>query len=157
MTFTQALGIAGLCLTAGSIVFAGWQFRQSRLTSQSEFLFKIVTWYLDDVQVREFFYKLDYNMWVFDARTFPGSPEEPLVDKTLLVFDLLGDLVEKKRIQGVPEILAFRSSRVLHNPQIAKYLQWLDEDYAAMGHRDPAFARARRLADRVRAEKMRDA
>jgi len=55
------LTIVGLVITFSSVIYAARELRQSRRTSQSEFLFNIMTWYLNDVPLKSFFYKLDYN------------------------------------------------------------------------------------------------
>jgi len=147
---TSVLTIIGLLLTFASVTFAARELRQSRQTSQSEFLFNILTWYLNDPGLREFFYKLDYNRWKFDKNTFSGSEEEPHLDKMLYVFDLLERLIESKQISPNDlNIVSFEASRVLRNAQVERYLSWLDEAFREVGQLGPAYAAARRLGNRL--------
>jgi hypothetical protein len=151
LSLANALTLVGIFLTFASVAFAGRQLRRSLHTSQADFLFKIITWYLDDPALRAFFYKLDYNQWKFDQRTFSGSDEEPLIDKMLYVFDLLERLIQSKQIsQADLSILTFEASRVLHNPQVERYLTWLDDEYRQVGRPTPAYAGARAFAERLR-------
>jgi len=140
----------GILLTLASVTFAGRQLQRSRQANQAQFLFNITTWYLSDDALREFFYKLDYNAWKFDERTFPGSEDEPKLDKMLFVFDLLERLIESKHMSlNDLRILAFEASQVLHNPEVERYLTWLDKEYRLVGQPTPAYAGARRLAKRL--------
>lgn len=147
MSVANILTLIGILLTFASVTFAGRQLQRSRRTNQAEFLFRITTWYLDDPVLRDFFYKLDYNIWKFDAMTFPGSEDEPKIDKMLFVFDLLERLVTSGHISlGDMRILSFETTRVLRNPEVERYLTWLDSEYRMEGHPTPAYAGARNLA-----------
>lgn len=154
---SNLLTIMSLLLTAASVAYAGRELRQSRRTSQSEFLFNIMTWYLNDPDLRSFFYRLDYNSWRFDENTVSGSDEEPQLDKILFVFDLLGHLVDASNIsQENLATIRFEASRVLHNPEVERYLSWLDKEYRQVGQPGPAYAAARRLGERLRTSGIAD-
>jgi hypothetical protein len=67
-----------------------------------------------DQALRNFFYELDYNTWKFNEKKFPGSKDEPILDKMLFVFDLLGRFAASGNIAlGDLSIIAFDASRVL--------------------------------------------
>jgi hypothetical protein len=150
LSTANILTLIGIFLTFASVTFAGSELRRSRHTSQSGFLFNISTWYLDDPALRQFFYKLDYNTWKFDEKKFSGSAEEPPLDKMLFVFDLLEHLIESRQMSpAYLQMFAFEASRVLHNPEVKKYLTWLDKEYSQVGVPGPAYALARKLGDRL--------
>jgi hypothetical protein len=150
LSIANILTLIGIFLTFASVTFAGSELRRSRHASQSGFLFNISTWYLDDPALRQFFYKLDYNTWKFDEEKFSGSADEPLLDKMLYVFDLLEHLIESKQMSPDDlQMFAFEASRVLHNPEVKKYLSWLDAEYRLVGQPGPAYAAARKLANRI--------
>ncbi|SEF23559.1 hypothetical protein SAMN05421837_102247 [Amycolatopsis pretoriensis] len=78
------------------------------------------------------------------------SEDEPAIDHLLFVYDLIGYYTETGVIEeGELPIIRFEASRVLHNKQMVKYLTWLDSEYAAVGITGPAYAHARKLAERV--------
>lgn len=164
--WTSLLTIVGLLLTFASVTFAARELRQSRRSNQAEFLFNIMTWYLNDSALRDFFYKLDYNIWKFDASKLtddnesasPSGPNEwASLDKMLFVFDLLGNLVEENHVSSRNlSIISFEASRVLHNPEIERYLVWLDNEYLLVGQPGPAYAAARRLGERFRTTGIAD-
>jgi hypothetical protein len=150
LSTANILTLVGILLTFASVTFAARQLQRSRRTNQAQFLFNITTWFLNDSDLRDIFYKLDYNMWEFDEKTFPGSEDEPKIDKMLFVFDLLEHLIESEHISVDDlRILAFEASRVLHNPEVKRYLNWLDSEYRLVGRPTPAYARARKLAERL--------
>jgi hypothetical protein len=45
------------------------------------------------------------------------------------------------------DVLAFQASRVLRNPEVVKYLNWLDGEYEREGRPTPAHADARFLVE----------
>lgn len=152
MSTANILTLIGIFLTFASVTFAGRQLQRTRRTNQAQFLFNITTWFLNDSDLRDIFYKLDYNEWQFDKNTFSGSEDEPKIDKMLFVFDLLEHLIESEHISpGDLRILSFEASRVLHNPEVERYLTWLDTEYRLVGRPTPAYAGARKLAARLRA------
>lgn len=90
------------------------------------------------------------QQWRFDARDFPMSADEPAIDHLLFVYDLIGYYAETGVIEeGELPIIRFEASRVLHNKEMVKYLTWLDDEYAGAGVTGPAYAHARKLAERV--------
>jgi hypothetical protein len=150
VSVANILTITGILLTFASVTFAAVELRRSRRNSQAEFLFNIITWYLGDQALRNFFYKLDYNTWKFDEKKFPGSRDEPNLDKMLFVFDLLERFVASENIAlSDLSMIAFEASRVVHNPEVERYLTWLDEEYRQAGYPTPAYEGARRLARRL--------
>ena len=126
------------------------QLSETARTNRARFLFDLLKWYLDDKNLREMFYRLDYGEWTFDARTFPMSDDEPAIDHLLYVYDLIGYYAETGVIEdGELPIIRFEANQVLRNAEMVKYLTWLDSEYASVGVTGPAYAHARRLAGRV--------
>jgi hypothetical protein len=146
----EAGTVVGLAAAAVSVVFTGFQIRRSRLATQSQFLFQIMAWYLDNRNLRDIFYRLDYHQWRFDPATFSGSDDEPAIDHMLFVFELVERLIRSGTLNPTElEIFSFEASRVLHNAEIQKYLDWLDDEYRSVGRPAPAFPLARALANRI--------
>jgi hypothetical protein len=126
------------------------QLNETARTNRARFLFDILKWYLDNKTLRTMVYRLDYGEWEFDARTFPLSEDEPAIDHLLYVYDLIGYYAETGVIEeGELPIIRFEASRVLHNKEMIRYLAWLDNEFAAVGVAGPAYARARKLAEKV--------
>ncbi|WP_369265218.1 hypothetical protein [Streptomyces sp. R35] len=157
MPIGEALTLLGLLLTFLSVGFTGRQLQRSRQTTQAEFLFNITTWFLDDQSVRELYYKLDYATWTFDENAFTGSIDEPHLDKLLYILNLVDQLAESGQInKSGLRILEFEASRVLHNPEVQKYFEWLDKEYRRVGRPGPAYSGARRWSERLRTSGIAD-
>lgn len=128
------LTIIALILTTTALFFTGYQVRQGRLGSRHQFLFATIDRYFRDADARAFYYRLDYTeqdfSWKFDPDSFPGSPEEAHSDYLLHNFSLLEKML-KARVLEPPDVklLGFEALRVLENPEVLKYLEWLDRDY----------------------------
>lgn len=146
----EVVGFAALLVAAVAAVVALWQLRTMRRVNRARFLFDILKWYLDDNELRTMFYALDYHQWHFRPSDFVLSEEEPSIDKLLFVFEIVEHFIEIGVLKAdeVP-ILRFEASRVLHNKEMVKYLDWLDLEYRKSGVRTPAYQKARAFGERV--------
>jgi hypothetical protein len=80
------------------------------------------------------YYRIDYNKFQFDIDKFPLSDDEPHVDRLIYFFDAVGWLVKMKALtMDEVSLLAYQAQRVLKNPEVSAYLDWLDEEYAKGG------------------------
>jgi hypothetical protein len=140
----------GFTVTSVTALLAFRQFRMAAVTNRARFLLDIMRWHYDDQDLRSLFYRLDYHKWKFDAQSFPLSEDEPAIDHMLILYVIIGHFVRLGvlRKEEIP-IIRFDASRVLRNPEIIKYLAWLDGQYKSVGVRTPAFECARDLASRI--------
>jgi hypothetical protein len=150
ISFSDVFVVLGFTLTSITAILAFRQFRMATVTNRARFLLDIMRWYYDNQDLRDLFYRLDYNKWEFDAGTFPLSEDEPAIDHMLFLYEMIGHFMRLGvlKAEEIP-IIRFEASRVLGNPQIVKYLTWLDSEYESVGVRTPAFERARDLANRI--------
>lgn len=140
-----------LLVAAGSLIFAGYQVLQNHRASRHQFLFNTIDRYFRDPETRSFYYELDYHRWKFDPRTLPMSREEPHLDHLIYTFDLIEQMVQKQVLkESEIAILGFQALRVIDNPEVQKYLAWLDDEYRMVGRPVPAHSGARKLAERFR-------
>jgi hypothetical protein len=93
-----------------------------------------------------FFYRLDYGQFLFDPTTFCGSADELMLDHLVYTFDVIGRVVRMGALTtSEAQVFAFQASRVLRNPEVDKYLAWLDNEYAREGRPTSAHGDARYL------------
>ena len=112
-----------------------------------------------DSAARSFYYRVDYQeqpfSWKFDADTFPGSAEEASIDYLLHTYSLMEQLIREKVILPRDiKVLGFEAIRVMKNPEVIRYLEWLDKDYdEILGSNVQSYSDARALCKRFRALK----
>lgn len=167
----------GFIVTIVSLWFAGRQLQQARLeqientrVQRANFLLEIMRRYFDDTDLLKFYYMLDYHDFHLDFEEVEGSGQYPTqvryesgrpephdffrsqeelwLDNLIYQFDLIGHMVRMGVI--TPEevsVIAFRASRVLENPSVRRYLDWLDREYSRLGRPTPAHADARYLVE----------
>lgn len=147
---SNIIAIIAILLAVTTASFAYRQLSETARTNRARFLFDILKWYLDDKGLRNMFYRLDYGIWKFDVSTFPLSDDEPAIDHLLYVYDVIGYYIEIGALnkEELP-IIRFEANQVLHNPEIVKYLTWLDSEYEKVGVVAPAYANARKLAGKI--------
>jgi len=141
------LTLVGFVFAVVSLIFAGVQLRRNTAIQRAQFLLDITDRYFRDSDVRRFFYKLDYRQFKLDFKHFIGSDEERWLDSLLYTFDIIGRMVKMKVVtREEVDVIAFQASRVLRNPEVQKYLQWLDGEYQREGRTERAHDDARFLA-----------
>jgi len=145
-TFGDILTLAGFIFTIASLILAAREVRRNTTAQRTQFLLDFTERYFADNDVRKFFYKIDYNKFKFDVKELVGSDEERWLDSLLYTFDLIGRMVRTGAVTlDEVSIIAFQASRVLGNPEVEKYLDWLDKEHAHEGRRVPAHSDARYL------------
>lgn len=151
LSIADTLALIGVAVTAIGVVAALIQIRANARTEKARFLLDIVEQFFADEQSRAIFHKLDYDEWRFDPSVFQDSDADRLIDQALYTLDIVGHMVRRGTL-GMEEVrvLAFRVGRVLENPQVLKYLAWLDQEYQRMGMRVKAHADARFLGTRIK-------
>jgi len=145
ITIGDILTAIGIIVATIGLVFAGLQLRQNTLVQRAQFLLNITERYFADSDVRSLYYKLDSYEFVLNLDSFIGSTEERLLDQLLYNFDIIGRMVKMGAVTiSEVQILAYQASRVLNNPEVQKYLEWLDATYYREGipslpHKDAKF------------------
>jgi hypothetical protein len=139
--------LAGFIFTIVSVTFAALELRRNRKVDGERFLFDVTERYFRDPEVRKFFYRLDYNDWTFDQERFALSDEERWLDALLYDLDLMGHLYDAGLLsKEKAQMIRFQASRVIRNPEVQKYLAWLDGQYHGAGVSGGSHAKARLLA-----------
>lgn len=150
ISIVDILTLVGLLLTVLGLAFAGYEIRRSVLVQRAQFIMSITEQYFGDEDVRKFYYRLDYNEFVLDFGAFIGSDEERWLDSLLYTFDTVGRMVKMGAVSIKDvDLIAFQASRVLRNPEVKKYLDWLDGEYANEDSRLPAHSDARYLIKKL--------
>jgi hypothetical protein len=127
------------------------QLAETAVTNRARFLFDLMRWYLDNAELQRMFQRLDYRDWKFDEKTFSMSDDERWIDYILFAFDVFGHLIELGVLRDDElSVIEFDTIRVLENPEIIRYLKWLDDEFKSVGLGRSAFWRARKLAERIR-------
>lgn len=142
------LTIVGFIFTIISLVFAGVQLRRNTSVQRAQFLLDITERYFRDSEIRKFFYDLDYRNFTLDFQKFIGSDEERWLDSLLYTFDVIGQMVKTGVVtREEVDVIGFQASRVLRNPEVQKYLEWLDGEHKREGRTERAHDDARFLAE----------
>lgn len=158
------LTFVGLLVAAGSLYFAGHQVQAARRQveearrqveetlrgQRAQHLLAIYGLYFGHEKTRRFFYQLDWGKWRFDPQRIANAEEEPWLDSLLYNLDVIGRMV---RIGALhledTKLIAFQAARVVGNEEVARYLEWLEGDYARH-HLPPPHQDARFLADQFK-------
>lgn len=137
----DVLTLLGLALTLISLLFATRGIRQNTLAQRSRFLLDLTERYFADTDVRRFFYKVDYEEFKYDEDAFPGSDEERWLDSLLYTFDIIGYMVRVRTVTlDEVGVVAFQVKRVLGNPEVIRYLSWLDTEHGTgLAHPDARY------------------
>jgi hypothetical protein len=144
---SDILTMGGWLLTIIGLVFTALQIRRAARTQRYQFLLTVTERYFGDKEVREFYYRLDYHKFTFDPKTFLGTEDERLLDGIIYNLDIIGRML-RMNVLSLHEvsIIGFQVSRVMGNPEVQRYLAWLDGEYRREGRPTPAHDDARYLA-----------
>jgi hypothetical protein len=124
----------GFLLTFVTVLFAWFTLRKTVRVQRADFLLKLTERYFKSEEVREFYYRLDWDDWTLSPDQFTSSKEERLLDSLLYSFDEIGQVLRLGVLdENQARIFAFQASRVLGNEQVQEYLRRLDTDYRSEG------------------------
>ena len=149
---SDVLTVLAVATTAVTVVLLYRQARTVVATNRARFLFDLLHWYFDNDKLRRLYYQLDWRKWKFDPDSFPMSEDEASIDHLMYLLDIVGHLLALKVIE-VDElsIIRFDTTRVLENPEVIKYLAWLDDECRSIGlPPESIFVNVRTLARLVR-------
>ena len=152
----DVIALLGFLATVGVVIYAALQVRQSVRATRAEILMRLLDTYFGDRELRSMYYRIDYNEFHFDVGKFPLSDDEPHVDRLIYFFDAVGRLVKMKALtMDEVSLIAYQAQRVLENPEVSAYLDWLDGEYARDSRPLPAHREARELAKAITAARRR--
>ncbi len=118
-----------LLLTFVGLITNFVQMRKNLLQKRAEFLITLARDYLLDPDLIELYYQIDYEKFEFDEGMLQTDREKKL-DKLLYVYEniarmYLMDNINKNDIK----YFAYRFIRVYQNPEVKKYVAFLNEWY----------------------------
>ena len=123
-------GLVGLILAYLQIRMIGESNAATAQYTRANFVLEIHKWLRSDADRMRFFYRLDYareeSAFLFDAKNFPNSDDEAHLDALLYIISYVGSLLKKKIIDSADvQWMAFIVRTVQENPEVQKYLRWL--------------------------------
>jgi hypothetical protein len=118
-----------LLLTFVGLVMNYLQMRKGVIQKRAEFLITLARDYLLDPDLIELYYLIDYEKFEFDEGMLQTDREKKL-DKLLYIYEniarmYLMDNINKNDIK----YFAYRFIRVYQNPEVKKYVAFLNEWY----------------------------
>jgi hypothetical protein len=141
-------GIASL-MTFVTLLLALLSLRKTVRVQRADFLLKLTERYFKNEEVRDFYYKIDWEVPSLNLDQVALSKEERLLDSLLYSFDEIGAVLRLGVIdEKQARIFAFQASRVLHNEYVKSYLKMLDADYDIEGLKE-SHPDARYLVNRL--------
>lgn len=102
------------------------QYAKSKKQKRAEFILQLHHMFINDKDMMEMFYKIEYGDFKYDAKMHM-SLEEQKLDKLLGHFNNICRLYEMNVIEDKDfEIFRYEISRVAQNKEVRKYFDFLD-------------------------------
>jgi hypothetical protein len=155
---TAILGITGL--VGAAVAFDRSQIEARGL--RSRFAFDLTRTFFQDNGEREFFYKVEHDVFTFEPEKFLQSEDEKNLDKILYKLSLIGKMLRDETLE-IDDIRFVRhiARSIFGDPEVQKYLTWLKmqvPDHASFvdaiflienifGRKDPLVIAARQYLD----------
>ena len=139
----------GLLITATLGVFLTFmKLRSSARVQQASFFKEMHLTFLQDREVRESFYLIEYNKYKYGCSA-PGEEREQSVDRLLLVLETIVILRNRELITKEDyKSFEYYISRVCGNAEVQAYFAFLKEWASRGSHFSTPFANLMALADR---------
>ncbi len=155
----------GFLAAAVGLFCTAIQMRIGSRIHRAQFLLETTERYFADSDVRRLYYDIDYGHFKLDfangnpstvkcgdrpAKQFIGSDEERWLDSLLYTFDVIGRVAELGALSRTDaRIFAFQAGRVFKNPEVVKFLEWLDNERKRFGGDLPSHRAARKLVTKA--------
>lgn len=118
-----------LLLTFVGLVMNYFQMRKTITQKRAEFLITLARDYLLDPDLIELYYEIDYEKFEFDEGMLQTDREKKL-DKLLYVYENIARMYVMDNInKNDIKYFAYRFIRVYQNPEVKKYVAFLNEWY----------------------------
>jgi hypothetical protein len=118
-----------LLFTFVGLVMNYFQMRKNITQKRAEFLITLARDYLLDPDLIELYYEIDYEKFEFDEGMLQTDREKKL-DKLLYVYENIARMYVMDNInKNDIKYFAYRFIRVYQNPEVKKYVAFLNEWY----------------------------
>ena len=118
-----------LLFTFVGLVMNYFQMRKTITQKRAEFLITLARDYLLDPDLIELYYEIDYEKFEFDEGMLQTDREKKL-DKLLYVYENIARMYVMDNInKNDIKYFAYRFIRVYQNPEVKKYVAFLNEWY----------------------------
>ena len=140
-----------LTLTLVAVTWYAWEARKmaniTRRQARAALLGDLLWKFRGDANVQAAFYHIEYDEFEYGPE-FHGSEWEPKIDRLFYLLDLVGSLVVAGDI-SLDDVrpLAYGARRVLSNPSVVAYIDFLAGFYERHGWNIKPFAGALGLVD----------
>jgi hypothetical protein len=125
-----------LALVVGSVsaVVAVLALRLNSRVQKAQFVTNLTNDFFGDSDLQRFYYKVDYERFLFDVAQFKGSEDERHLQALLYRYNMVGRLVRLGAIAVTDvEFLVFELVQVFKNSEVRRYLAWLNDEYEEYG------------------------
>jgi len=118
-----------LLLTFVGLIMNYFQMRKTITQKRAEFLITLARDYLLDPDLIELYYQIDYEEFEFDEGMLQTDREKKL-DKLLYIYENIARMYVMDNInKNDIKYFAYRFIRVYQNPEVKKYVAFLNEWY----------------------------
>jgi uncharacterized membrane protein (DUF441 family) len=134
VSLSDIVAIIAFVVAAVTAILAYRQYRIIVVTNRARFALDFMQQWYANTKIREMYYRIDYEDWLFDPGSFPMSADEPAIDQILSMLDLVSHLLKLGILsRSELSIIKFEAIAVLENEEIQKYLKWLDSEGEKIG------------------------
>jgi hypothetical protein len=134
VSLSDIVAILAFVIAAVTAILAYRQYRRTVVTDGARFTLDLIQQWYSNTEIREMYYRIDYEHWLFDPDSFRMSPDERAVDQILLMLDLFSHLLNLRILsQSDLSIIKFEAIAVLENEEIKKYRTWLESEGENIG------------------------
>jgi hypothetical protein len=127
--------IGSMVVGVTGIVIAATSLRAALRTNRAKFVYDLTESFLKDTELKQFWYRLDYDKisdraWTFSLSNFRHSTEERLVDTLLYKFVVVGHMLKNKSISlDDIEGLFTICRQTFRNSSVQEYLRFHKLDF----------------------------
>jgi hypothetical protein len=134
LSTSDIIALSSSLFTSFGVLIAIFQLHQTNKIERARFVRDIASDVFGDTDLRDFFYKIDYEKFLFDQSSFRGSKDERLLDTLLIRYDSIAKLVRLK-VLSLDDIEPFMFDyiQIFKNKDVDAYLQWLRSEFEIHG------------------------
>jgi hypothetical protein len=122
--------ITAMTIAAVGFFYVVKTYRSNSRTNRAKFVFDLTESFLKEKELREFWYRLDYDSWKFILNIFRHSQDERLLDTLLYKFVVIGRMLRSGAI-SVQDIegLFVMCRQTFGNHEVQDYLRFHKLDF----------------------------
>ena len=127
----QTIANVATALTFGALVWQLWesnkQIKKSAIQKRSEYVIDLYSTFVQDRDMIEIYYKIEYSKFIYDNGAFHGSETEKQLDKLLGHFTIIGRLYNLGILTREDmNFVKYEFLVIYQNQNIQAYLSFLD-------------------------------